>query len=113
MPSGPNTALCTAPATEPRLRPAAPVTGHVDGAWWPRTRELTPELPTLLAAAAARPGRIDALTMIGRNRHRPTLLVVPPGTSPANLGNDSRRLLAARGTAAERGQPKGGLPLPA
>jgi len=64
MPSGPNTALSTPPATEPRLRlkPAAPAMGHVDGAWWPRTRDLTAELPALLAAVAARLGRIDRVT---------------------------------------------------
>ncbi|MGK3205744.1 DUF5994 family protein [Amycolatopsis sp. MEPSY49] len=64
MPSGPNTTLATPPVTEPRLRlkPAAPATGHVDGAWWPRTRDLAAELPALLAALTARLGRIDRVT---------------------------------------------------
>ncbi|ADJ47340.1 hypothetical protein AMES_5515 [Amycolatopsis mediterranei S699] len=117
MSSGPNT-LAAQPVTEPRLRlkPAGPATGHVDGAWWPRTRELTAELPALLAVLAARLGRVDrvtyhlgdwpdpprrvtcdgsgvrlegfrsqpsgSLTVIGWGRHRTTLLVVPPETSP-------------------------------
>ncbi|MEV4150100.1 DUF5994 family protein [Amycolatopsis sp. NPDC049691] len=60
MPSGPNTTLPTEPRL--RLKPAAPATGHVDGAWWPPTRDLAGELPALLAALAARLGRIDRVT---------------------------------------------------
>ncbi|MET7995833.1 DUF5994 family protein [Amycolatopsis sp. NPDC005232] len=41
-----------------RLKPAGPTTGHVDGEWWPRSRDLTCELPALLTAAVARLGRI-------------------------------------------------------
>ena len=159
MPSGPNTTLSTQPVTEPRLRlkPAAPVTGHVDGAWWPRTRDLATELPALLTALATRLGRIDrityhlgdwpdpprritvddsvvrlegfrsqpsrSLTVIGWDRHRMTLLVVPPEASSdlaqhalataADPGNthDSAQLLAAPGTATERAQADSGSPL--
>ena len=32
-----------------RLKPAAPTSGHVDGSWWPRSRDLAAELPDLLA----------------------------------------------------------------
>lgn len=42
-----------------RLKPKAPVTGHVDGAWWPRTDDLTAELPDLLAVLSVRLGVID------------------------------------------------------
>jgi hypothetical protein len=42
-------------ATEPprltlrlKLKPKAPTTGYVDGAWWPRSRDLSAELPALL-----------------------------------------------------------------
>jgi hypothetical protein len=52
-------------ATEPpryplrlRLRPKALTTGYVDGAWWPRTRDLAAELPALLAVLAVRLGEI-------------------------------------------------------
>ncbi|WP_168200697.1 DUF5994 family protein [Allokutzneria sp. NRRL B-24872] len=41
-----------------RLRPKAPTTGQVDGAWWPRSRDLVAELPALLAALAVRLGDI-------------------------------------------------------
>ncbi|MEV5714569.1 DUF5994 family protein [Amycolatopsis mediterranei] len=153
MLSGPNTAPSIPSVIEPRLRlkPEAPATGHVDGAWWPRTHDLSAELPALLAVVAVRLGRIDrvayhlgewpasrhritfdtgvvrlegfrsqhagTLTVIGWNRHRLTLLVVPPETGPdvaehalataADRDNtdDSAQLLAA--------PAEGGLPLPA
>ena len=40
----------TTPKTRPRLRlkPKAPTTGYVDGAWWPRSDDLAIELPDLL-----------------------------------------------------------------
>jgi hypothetical protein len=41
------------------LKPAAPTTrnpGYVDGAWWPRSRDLSAELPALFAALATRLG---------------------------------------------------------
>lgn len=40
------------PPSPPRLRvkPKAPITGYVDGAWWPASRDLPAELPALLAA---------------------------------------------------------------
>lgn len=51
----------TVPARTPRLRlkPMAPHSGYVDGAWWPHTDELTVELPDLLAVLSVRLGRID------------------------------------------------------
>ena len=49
------------PENTPRLRlkPKAPVSGHVDGAWWPQTTDLTKELPDLLAVLSVRLGTID------------------------------------------------------
>ncbi|WP_157767804.1 DUF5994 family protein [Actinosynnema pretiosum] len=41
-----------------RLRPKDPVTGHVDGAWWPGSRDLVTELPALLSTTAVRTGEI-------------------------------------------------------
>ncbi len=32
-----------------RLKPKAPQSGYVDGAWWPYSDDLTAELPDLLA----------------------------------------------------------------
>jgi hypothetical protein len=155
MLSGSNTTLPTSPATEPRLRlkPAGPATGHVDGAWWPRTRDLAAELPALFAAVTGRLGRIDrvtyhladwpaphrrlivddyvvrlegfrsqesgTLTVIGWDRHRLTMLVIPPETGPdaaqhlltAAADQDDTDVSARLFAAAE--PTEGGVPLPA
>jgi hypothetical protein len=42
-----------------RLKPKAPRSGYVDGAWWPRSDDLAAELPDLLAVLSVRLGRID------------------------------------------------------
>ncbi|WP_410606446.1 DUF5994 family protein [Amycolatopsis sp. lyj-109] len=45
-----------------RLKPEAPTTGWVDGAWWPHSLDLSAELPSLLPALTARLGRIERVT---------------------------------------------------
>jgi hypothetical protein len=52
------------PQNTPRLRlkPKAPSTGHVDGAWWPHSDDLPAELPDLLAVLSVRLGPIDRVT---------------------------------------------------
>jgi len=45
-----------------RLRPKAPTAGYVDGAWWPRSRDLAAELPALLAVLAVRLGRVPRVS---------------------------------------------------
>jgi Family of unknown function (DUF5994) len=40
------------------LKPNAPTPGCVDGAWWPRSRDLSTELPALLAELATRLGPV-------------------------------------------------------
>jgi Family of unknown function (DUF5994) len=42
-----------------RLKPNAPTTGQVDGAWWPHSADLSAELPDLLAVLSVRLGAID------------------------------------------------------
>ena len=42
-----------------RLKPKAPTTGHVDGAWWPHSDDLVKELPDLLAVLSVRLGTVD------------------------------------------------------
>src|SRR5437763_4998905 len=138
-----------------RLKPKAPATGYVDGAWWPTSRDLTAELPSLLAVLAVRLEGIErvtfnlsawpptgrrlafgggdvrledfraqhsgTVTVIGAwDRHRVTLLVVPPETDPdlaqrmlmtaAHRGNkDSvETLLAGSGTSAEQDRAAAG-----
>src|SRR6476646_9846214 len=108
----------TPPEHTPRLRlkPKAPHTGYVDGAWWPRSDDLTTELPDLLAvlsvlvvpiknvlykltdwakaptklATGRRAVKLDGyrlqppntVEVLGLNRSRNVLLVVPPHTDP-------------------------------
>jgi hypothetical protein len=72
MMSGPHLRIATPPATmvsEPprqtlrlKLKPKAPTTGYVDGAWWPRSRDLSAELPALLAVLAIRLGRVHRVS---------------------------------------------------
>ncbi|MGV0718596.1 DUF5994 family protein [Mycolicibacterium sp. XJ662] len=51
----------TRPLKTPRLRlkPKAPATGYVDGAWWPHSDDLARELPDLLAVLSVRLGPIS------------------------------------------------------
>jgi Family of unknown function (DUF5994) len=116
-----------------RLKPKAPRSGYVEGAWWPRSDDLAAELPDLLAVLSVRLGRIDrvmynlnewakasaklatggrrvrldgyqrqptnTVEVLGLNRNRIALLVVPPNADPdqahatlmaaAAPGNDS------------------------
>ena len=57
--------LCSSgPDTDVRLRlkPAAPTSGHVDGSWWPRSRDLAAELPTLLTAVTDQLGSTERVS---------------------------------------------------
>jgi hypothetical protein len=49
------------PVQTPRLRlkPKAPQSGYVDGAWWPHSDDLTAELPDLLSVLSVRLGPIS------------------------------------------------------
>jgi hypothetical protein len=58
-------ALTTKPAERAHqvsLKPAGSTTGHVDGAWWPGSRDLPTELPSLLASLAARLEWVERVT---------------------------------------------------
>jgi hypothetical protein len=48
----------TSPRLRVRLKPKAPPTGYVDGGWWPRSRDLTAELPALARVLTIRLGRV-------------------------------------------------------
>ncbi|KAA2255970.1 hypothetical protein F0L68_27690 [Solihabitans fulvus] len=41
-----------------RLKPKARAIGHVDGAWWPHSRELSRELPALIEVLSVRLGAV-------------------------------------------------------
>ena len=44
------------------LKPEAPTTGFVDGAWWPASRDLAAELPAMAAAVTSRLGPVEAVS---------------------------------------------------
>src|SRR5437763_893887 len=44
-----------------RLKPKGPVTGYVDGGWWPRSRDLVAELPELAAVLSVRLGPVQRI----------------------------------------------------
>lgn len=62
MTSGPHTQTPPRALLRLRLKPKAPATGFVDGAWWPRSRDLTTELAVLAEVLAVRLGRIERVT---------------------------------------------------
>jgi Family of unknown function (DUF5994) len=45
-----------------RLKPREPATGFVDGGWWPHSRDLPAELPSLLAGLAAGLGPVESVS---------------------------------------------------
>jgi uncharacterized protein DUF5994 len=47
---------------KPEIGPMVASTGHVDGAWWPRSRDLDLELPVLAKALAAWLGRVERVS---------------------------------------------------
>ena len=130
-----------------RLKPKAPPTGYVDGAWWPRSRDLAVELPALAEVLAVRLGRVQRVAfalsnwdavprqfavagdrvrlegfgyqdqnimyVIGANKGRISLLVVPPETVE-RAGHDAL-LIAGRRDNADRPEEilaAAGIPLP-
>ncbi|HTK64700.1 MAG TPA: DUF5994 family protein [Pseudonocardia sp.] len=45
-----------------RLKPDGPITGYVDGAWWPRSGDLAAEVPALAAAVGDRVGPVERVS---------------------------------------------------
>lgn len=72
MNPAPNTATTTPTTAGPsdgngtarlQLKPgAAKVSGHVDGAWWPHSRDLTAELPSLVEGLGPRVGTVTRVS---------------------------------------------------
>jgi Family of unknown function (DUF5994) len=63
-----------------RLKPMSHCSGHVDGAWWPRSDDLTTELPDLIAVLSVRHGAVS------RVRYNPNEWT----TTPAELVTSER-----------------------
>lgn len=123
------------------LKPAGSHSGSVDGAWWPRSRDLAAEVPTLLKSLTGRlsptarvvyhlpawdtaPRRfesggrnvkldgyrfqpINTVYVVGTDRDRLVLLVVPPGTEAA----DAQTTMSSAATADNDSTPSQLLPL--
>jgi hypothetical protein len=52
-----------APALRLSLKPDTRITGHLDGAWWPRSRDMALELPALVTVLDRLWGRITRITV--------------------------------------------------
>jgi Family of unknown function (DUF5994) len=65
-----------------RLKPKASITGYVDGAWWPRSRDLAEELPALAEMLAARWGAV----------YRVAFAMSAWGPTPRQVHVDGRRV---------------------
>lgn len=59
MTSAPHSRSMPAQPLRLRLKPKGPTTGHVDGGWWPRSRDLTAELPELATVLSVRLGPVE------------------------------------------------------
>jgi hypothetical protein len=71
----------TKPENTPRLRlkPKAPPSGFVDGAWWPHSDDLNAELPDLLAVLSVRLGPISRVLYNINEWLKPTPKLVSGG----------------------------------
>ena len=54
----PTVAPAPAPGLRLRLKPKGSLTGYVDGGWWPRTQNLSAELPALVHVLSVRLGSV-------------------------------------------------------
>jgi hypothetical protein len=63
LPLGRSETQDPAPAVRLRLKPASTHPGMVNGAWWPRSRDLVAELPPLIAELDGAWGRIYHATV--------------------------------------------------
>src|ERR1700741_3029812 len=82
----------TPPEKTPRLRlkPKAPTSGYVDGAWWPHSDDLTIELPDLLAVLSVRLGGIDCV-IYNLNEWAKAPAKLPTGGRTVRLGGYYRQ----------------------
>ena len=82
----------TSPAHTPRLRlkPKAPESGYVDGAWWPHSTDLTTELPDLLSVLSVRLGPIGRVIYNVNEWAEPPARIVADGRT-VRLGGYHRQ----------------------
>ena len=70
-----------------RLKPKAPQSGFVDGAWWPHSDDLNAELPDLLAVLAVRLGPVDRVQFNVNEWFKPTPTLVSGGRAVRLYGH--------------------------
>ena len=70
-----------------RLKPKAPQSGFVDGAWWPHSDDLNAELPDLLAVLSVRLGPIDRVLFNVNEWLKPTPTLVSGGRAVRLYGH--------------------------
>ncbi|MBO0679123.1 hypothetical protein JRC04_16790 [Mycolicibacterium sp. S2-37] len=93
------------PEHTPRLwlKRKAPVTGYVDGAWWPHSPDLADELPDLLAVLSVRLGSVERVSYrLGDWSDTPRKLVV--GGQAVKLDGYRRQPANTVGVSDGRGQ---------
>jgi hypothetical protein len=73
-----------------RLKPKAPRTGYVDGAWWPRSSDLSVEVPALTHVLAIRLGRVTGVAYALEVWDTPPRQITVDGTSVRLAGFHSR-----------------------
>jgi hypothetical protein len=61
------------------LKPKGSLAGYVDGGWWPRSRDLVVEVPTLARVLSVRLGRITRVAFPLTAWHRPPWQVTVDG----------------------------------
>lgn len=77
-PAAPDVSPSGHPPVRLSLKPSGPQTGLLDGAWWPRSRDLARELPALTERLEPLWGRITRITV------NPTHWSAVPRAIPAN-----------------------------
>lgn len=78
------------PGLRLRLKPRGPSTGYVDGAWWPRSPDLSVELPALTRVLSVRLNRVARVAYALEVWDTPPRQITVDGTSVRLAGFHSR-----------------------
>ena len=91
-----------------RLKPKAPTSGYVDGAWWPHSEDLSIELPDLLSVLSVRLGPLIACCTTSTNgrRRRPNWRRRQKGTTRRVLQGNGQHHRSPR-TQSQQDRPAG------
>jgi hypothetical protein len=84
-----------------RLKPKAPPTGYVDGAWWPRSPDLSVEVPALTHVLAVRLGPVTRVAYALEVWDTPPRQITVDGTCVRLEGFHSRDQYVLRVTGSD------------